>query len=124
MPTLPTVLVVDDKDDWRTLLRAVLQDDGLSVIAEAADASEAVRLARDRQPDAIVLDAQMPGTTGIAALARIRDAAPEATVVVVSGFGDEARDRALELGAVAFLEKSQLDELGALLLREWRAKHS
>lgn len=124
MPTLPTVLVVDDKEDWRALLRAVLEDDGLAVIAEAADASEAVRLAGDCQPDAIVLDAVMPGTSGIAALSRIQDAAPEATVVVVSGFGDEEREHALELGAVAYLEKGQLDELGALLLREWRAKQA
>lgn len=121
---MPTVLIVDDKEDWRALLRAVLEDDGLSVIAEAADASEAVRLAGDRQPDAIVLDAVMPGTSGIAALARIKDAAPEATVVVVSGFGDDERERALELGAVAFLEKSELDQLGDVLLKGWRAKHS
>lgn len=106
-------------EDWRVLIRFRLRAEGLAVIAEATDASEGVRLAGDRQPDAIVLDVHMPELSGIGALARIRAAAPDATVVVVSGFGEGAwREQAIELGAAAYFDKAALNDLVSFLRGE------
>jgi CheY-like chemotaxis protein len=77
------VLVADDRDSTRAVLRTALEiEDGFSVIGDAASAAGAVRLAEEHQPDLILLDVAMPGTTGIEALPALRRAAPAATIVL------------------------------------------
>ena len=65
------VLVVDDEEDIREFLLAVLADAGAE-ICEAADGSEAIRVAHQRLPDLITLDLSMPGHDGIDAFCALR----------------------------------------------------
>jgi CheY-like chemotaxis protein len=65
------VLVVDDKPSSRELIRAVLESSGYAV-SEAGDGQEAVRIAQQIEPDAILLDLQMPALDGLGALERLR----------------------------------------------------
>ena len=102
------VLLVEDSDEMRGLLRYWLQGDGrFEVAGEAADGAAGVTAAQELQPDVVVLDLYLPVLDGLAALPRIREVAPESKVVVISGDGDPGgRSRqALALGAAAYIEK-------------------
>jgi two-component system, cell cycle response regulator DivK len=65
------ILIVEDNEKNRKLVRDVLQFKGFATV-ESASAEEGLRLARDRQPDLILLDIQLPGIDGIEALRRLR----------------------------------------------------
>jgi PAS domain S-box-containing protein len=79
----------------------------LDVVAEGANGLEAVDAARTHQPDLMLLDVSMPQMDGMEALPRVREVSPRTKVVVYSGFAEQGlAQRALELGASAFLEKS------------------
>src|SRR6266550_8185994 len=95
------VLLVDDLPDIRLVMRLLLEADGRAeVVGEAADGAEAVRLAGELHPDAIVLDLRMPGMDGVSALPLIRDAAPGTVVVALSALPvGPMTDRAVDLGA-------------------------
>src|SRR5437763_4438314 len=95
------VLLVDDLPDIRLVMRLLLEADGrVEVVGEAADGGEAVRLAGELLPDAVVLDLRMPGMDGVSALPLIRDASPGAVVVALSALPvGPMTDRAVDLGA-------------------------
>ncbi|HVE24807.1 MAG TPA: PAS domain-containing protein, partial [Sporichthya sp.] len=85
----PRILVVDDNDDVRMLLCAQLRALGKgTVVGQAADGAEAVRLAAELQPDLVFLDLSMPDMDGLEALPRILDSVPGVKVVVMSGFDE------------------------------------
>lgn len=114
------VLVVDDDDDLRALLRATLPADEYA-IREARNGDEAVGLAAARTPELILLDWNMPGSSGSQVLTTLKRSHPTVPVVVLTAeAGQEAR--AAEIGADAFLTKpfSPLAVLGAIerLLRD------
>ena len=101
-----SVLLVDDVPEVRGVLRAVLQIDGrFHVVGEAANGAEALRLAEEQQPDVIVLDLTMGGTSGFDALPFLRGVAPDTKVLVLSA--SDARADAYALGADAFLLKGE-----------------
>src|SRR5437660_1467221 len=103
------VLLVDDLPDIRLVMRLLLEADGRTeVVGEAADGAEAIRLAGELHPDAIVLDLRMPGMDGVSALPLIRDAAPGTVVVALSALPvGPATDRAVDLGAT-YIRKPDL----------------
>lgn len=78
------VLVVDDNDAVRLLIRCVLEQAGYAVIAEAEDGAEAVSVAAALHPDVVVLDEEMPTMNGSQAAARIRRADPSVRIVMCS----------------------------------------
>ena len=75
------VLVVDDFEQWRRLVRADLEKEGLHVIGEAADGPEALQKAEDLQPDLIVLDIGLPTLNGMEVVRKIRRVSPKSKVV-------------------------------------------
>ena len=80
------VLLVDDVDDVRLLVRTALRfHGGFEVVAEARSGAEAVRLAGAHRPDVVVLDLGLPDLAGREVLGRIRADAPESKVVIFSG---------------------------------------
>src|SRR5438552_5035783 len=80
-------LICDDVDGMRTLLRVVIgMRPGLRVVGEARDGDEAVAEARRLQPDVIMLDLEMAPRSGFDALPEIKQVAPAAEVIVLSGF--------------------------------------
>lgn len=72
MPTIPLVLVVEDHDDTRFMLRTILEMRGLRV-AEARDGEEGVRAAEELRPDLVLMDGSLPLMDGLAAARRIRE---------------------------------------------------
>jgi DNA-binding NarL/FixJ family response regulator len=84
------VLVCEDADDMRAMLREGLEEDpALRVVGEAADGDAAVSQAGALQPDVVLLDLAMPGPGPAEVVAALRRAAPAAGIVVLSGFGPE-----------------------------------
>jgi DNA-binding NarL/FixJ family response regulator len=109
MPVAPIrVLVCDDVEAFRALMRYTLQEDpGIEVVGEAADGMAAIGAAERLQPDVVLLDLTMPVLDGIDAIPAVLARAPGTRVVALSGWGAERMaDAALEQGAVAYVEKS------------------
>jgi PAS domain S-box-containing protein len=104
----PTIVIVDDSPDVRTLVRAQIRLSGkFELIGEGANGLDAVALVSRHRPDVLLLDVSMPVIDGLAALPKVREASPRTHVVMYTGF-DEAglAARARELGASAFVSKS------------------
>ena len=103
MATPRTALVVDDEDVIRRLVRTVLEADDYNVL-EAADGTEALRLAEDRHPAVVVLDVMMPDMDGVEVCRRLDHAALK--VVMLTARDDpELEKRCRQAGADAFLTK-------------------
>jgi DNA-binding NarL/FixJ family response regulator len=102
------VLVCDDVEAFRALMRYTLQEDpGIEVVGEAADGMAAIDAADRLQPDVVLLDLTMPVLDGIDAIATVLERAPGTRVVALSGWGAERMAQAaLEQGAVAYVEKT------------------
>jgi DNA-binding NarL/FixJ family response regulator len=102
------VLVCDDVEAFRALMRYTLQEDpGIEVVGEAADGAAAIDAAERLQPDVVLLDLTMPVLDGIDAIATVLERAPGTRVVALSGWGaDRMAQAALDQGAVAYLEKT------------------
>jgi two-component system nitrate/nitrite response regulator NarL len=108
------LLVVDDHNLFRRGLIALLsRDSRVSVVAEARDAGEALKMAQLHQPDVILLDNHLPGVHGVDALPQLRAAAPQARIVMLT-VSEDADDlsQALARGAAGYLLKTvEGDEL-------------
>ena len=105
------VLIVDDSADLRMLLSRVIEkrSTGWQVVAQAVDGREAVDAATTQDVDLVLLDIAMPVMDGMEALPLIREAAPDAVVVMLSGFPFAvAGQGALDAGADGYLEKTDL----------------
>ena len=95
-----TILVVDDFDDTRLLLRTWLERRGFRVV-EAENGLQAINQAETQSPDLIIMDMQMPQLDGLAATRRIRNlkAFDSVPIVAVSAYGaDQFREQALAAG--------------------------
>jgi CheY-like chemotaxis protein len=118
MQKVPKILVADDSPLQIELLRTGLQEKGFEVLV-AKDALQAGIAARRLEPNAIVLDINMPGGSGIEVLKRLKhsDKTRDIPVVVVSGnYKPEIQQDALKFGAVDFLPKPvDLEKLTKLL---------
>jgi DNA-binding NarL/FixJ family response regulator len=103
------VLLVDDVEDIRTLLRLLMEQDGrFEVVAEASNGEEALALAATHRPDVVVLDLAMPVMDGLTALPGLRAILPDVRVVILSGFPvDQMGPAAADAGAIGYLEKGR-----------------
>jgi PAS domain S-box-containing protein len=118
----PTLVIVDDDADVRTLVRTRLGLDGrFEVVGEGADGHDAIRLAGEHLPDLMLLDVRMPGLDGLSAIGAIQAASPGTRVVIYSGMTEpDVAARALAHGATAFIDKLEpldrlADQLAAVL---------
>jgi DNA-binding NarL/FixJ family response regulator len=102
------VLLADDEAMVRAGVKAILgSDDGIEVVAEAADGIEAVDAVHRHRPDVALLDIRMPRLDGLAAGAEIRRSSPDTAVVILTTFSEDAYiAKALGDGASGFLLKS------------------
>jgi two-component system, NarL family, response regulator LiaR len=116
------VLIADDHAVVRQGLRTYLElQRDIEVVGEAADGEAAIREGVREQPDVVLLDLAMPRLDGVAALARLRDDAPGARVIVLTSFGEDDRlFEALRGGATGFLLK---DTEPADIVRAIRTAH-
>ncbi len=101
------VLMADDHPLVRDGIRSLLKTQpDIELVGEAADGVEAVALARELQPDIILLDLVMPKMDGLEALARIKAEDPEARVLVVTSFADDEKVfPAIKGGALGYILK-------------------
>jgi PAS domain S-box-containing protein len=109
MQTPPaTIVIVDDASEVRSQVRTQLRVSGLlQVVGVGADGADAVALAERHRPALMLLDVSMPHVDGLEALPRVLAVSPTTRVVLYSGFEEQGlEDKALELGAVAFVAKS------------------
>ena len=99
------VLVVDDEESVRRALKKILRTEGFDV-EDAADAQEAMVLARRRPFDLVITDLVMPGPNGLALLTELRAVQPPPKVVLITAYGDwDSYIAAMSAGAFDYLTK-------------------
>ena len=112
------VLIVDDEDDMRALMEAMIEvaDQGLSVAGTAADGDEALRRWRHDRPDVILLDQRMPGLSGLETAEIILRESPDQAVVLFTAFPDPSvQQTASDLGVRACVKKDDTRQVIARL---------
>jgi two-component system cell cycle response regulator len=115
------VLIVEDDRDLRVALNARLRASGLDT-AFAADGMQALAVARAERPDLMLLDLGLPAGDGFVVLDRVKDIADLAavpTIVISARDAESNRQRALDAGAVRFLQKPVDNEV--LMSAIWSA---
>ena len=105
------ILIADDHGIVRTGLKLLLERDDIQIVGEAADGREAVRLAKELQPDVVIMDIGMPLLNGIDATGQIVRDNERIGVIILSMYTDESYIvRALDAGARGYLLKDSADE--------------
>ncbi|KUR80805.1 response regulator transcription factor [Novosphingobium sp. FSW06-99] len=104
------VLIVDDHPLLREGVRAVIENQpDLTIVAEAETGEQALDLFDAHRPDIVLMDLQMPGMGGVAAIQALRRADPACRIIVLTTYsGDAQAIRALHAGATGYLLKSSL----------------
>jgi DNA-binding NarL/FixJ family response regulator len=102
----PRLLVVDDHAMLRAALVDLLDQAGFEVVGEAGDGADAVAMAKQLEPDVVLMDLRMPVLGGLDATRMIKDASPATQVVLLSAFESPALEQqAEEVGCFAYLVK-------------------
>ncbi len=100
------VVIADDHGVVRAGLCGLLADAGLDVVGEAGNGREAVEIVKEMQPDVLLLDIRMPDMDGLQALAAIKAACPQISVIMLTTYANpEYLARAVSLGAAGYLSK-------------------
>ncbi len=114
------ILIVDDHAGFRAMARRLLEADGHAVIGEAADGAAALAEAGRLEPDVVLLDLNLPDTSGLAVAERLAAAESPPAVVITSTHDEEELDElARQHGASGFVPKTRLtgDALAATCVR-------
>lgn len=123
-PSDVSVLIIDDNETTRAVLRMIIQGNAYHVIGEANNGISGLARARSLHPDIVCLDIEMPGCNGFDVLVEIKKTLPNTAVLMVSGNNDRATIvTAIQLGASGFILKpfnsgillDTLDKTAALL---------
>ena len=105
-----TVLIVDDDEEIRHVLRILCETEGMKVIGEASNGVETVPLALNHQPDFVILDYMLPRLDGEGTAEILRAITPQSKIVAFSAILDQQPD-----WADAYLNKDRIAELMPLL---------
>ncbi len=108
----PRVLIVDDDEEVRHVLRLLCEVESYEVVGEAENGLEAISLAMTHQPDVVILDYRMPRLDGEGTAAMLRTITPGARIVAFSAWLDEQPD-----WSDSFLNKNRLSEIVPLIDR-------
>jgi two-component system chemotaxis response regulator CheY len=116
------VLLADDEKHVRQLIKAVLMSLSCEIVGEVENGEQAVLAYREKQPDVVLLDVNMPVKDGLWALREIRKIDGDAVVIMLTSLSDMDTIRsALELGATQYIRKdTPVNELRKILADVWR----
>ena len=105
-----TILTADDDQRFQAIVRRCLEENpDFSLVGQVADGEQAVRLARELQPDVVLMDISMPRMNGLEATRQIKSRQPNTKVVIVTMHDEEPYQKAAtENGADSFLCKKTL----------------
>ena len=110
------VLIVDDEEDIRVLLRAQLERGGYEVAGEASDGMEALAQCDAEPPDAVILDLLMPRVNGFEVIPKLRTKHPRVGIVAYTAVaGDFVRNEMSRLGIPLVLKSGQFTRLDSAL---------
>jgi len=119
----PAILIVDDEKGVQTSIQGILEDAGFDSEA-VSSGEEALELLLRKEFPVVLLDIWLPGIDGLQALAKIRQIAPETTVIIISGHGSiETAVKATKLGAFDFVEKPLSLEKTLLVVKNALHQH-
>jgi response regulator NasT len=99
------VLIAEDEAIIRLDLKEMLEEEGFDVVGEASDGEAAVRLAREREPDLVIMDIKMPGMDGLTAAEHIVSEGIAAVLILTAFSQRDLVHRAAEAGAIGYLVK-------------------
>jgi DNA-binding NarL/FixJ family response regulator len=102
-----TILIVDDHAPFRESARKLLQAEGFDIVGEAANGVEALRVAKDVQPDVVLLDVHLPDFDGFEVAERMRNLDP-LPVVILTSSREDYRALVSTSAARAFVRKDEL----------------
>jgi DNA-binding NarL/FixJ family response regulator len=112
------VLLCDDAEGFRALMRSTLEDDpAIEIVGEASDGVAGVEATAELQPDVVLLDMSMPRMGGLQAIPKMRRSAPRTSIIGLSSLAAERMaGPSIEIGAHSYLEKgSDLDDIRAAI---------
>lgn len=113
-----TILIVDDSDEVRAVVRIFLERDAaFAVCGEASSGPEAIKKAQELQPDFVLLDLRLPGMNGIETATALRVILPKTKLVLFSAYADSLGNRAWAsaLGIDLVVPKGSLIDMAASL---------
>jgi two-component system response regulator DegU len=101
------ILIADDHAMLRQGIKQILElESDIAVVAQASNGEEAIKLARDYEPDVILMDINMPGTNGLQAIKEIKQEKPSSKIIVLTIHEDrEYLFKALQMGAEGYVLK-------------------
>jgi two-component system, response regulator PdtaR len=101
----PKVLIAEDEAIIRLDLKEMLEEEGFNVVGEASDGESAIRLARERAPDLVIMDIKMPGLDGLTAAERVVSEGLSAVLILTAFSQRDLVQRAAKAGAIGYLVK-------------------
>jgi DNA-binding NarL/FixJ family response regulator len=102
-----TILIVDDFATFRASARSLLEAEGFEIVGEAEDGTSAVRLARELEPEVVLLDVHLPDFDGFEVAERLREL-ESPPIVILTSSRDDYRSLVASSSARAFLRKDEL----------------
>ena len=100
------LFICDDNEQYRTLVRMVLEMAGHEIVGEAGDGEQALHQAPATAPDVVLLDLNMPNMGGFEALPHLRERLPDSKILILTtGQAPKERQRALDSGVDGFIVK-------------------
>ena len=109
--TLLRTLVVDDSPATARAIRSFLEMEvGAEVAGMAQSGAEAVAMARDLQPDLMLVDLFMPGLSGLEVVKRVRQASPATRIIIITVLGEELSGACESVGAQGYVVKNRLHD--------------
>ena len=103
--TKTKILIAEDEAIIRLDLKEMLEEEGFDVVGEASDGDAAIRLAREREPDLVIMDVKMPGMDGLTAAEKITEEELSAVLILTAFSQKDLVQRAAEAGAIGYLVK-------------------